>query len=157
MFEIMKDSAIDCMLNALEHGSKSCFIIRSGGPLFLYDPDYRVDIAASSSTFRTADSEIVPVLATSSSAPQSFEKEVAERSEASLPPGLSGAAETRVAPEVEAQALPEEKPQLNAVQEVLTESEGTEANVEETNVAEALEANAAAQEAQQQEGLNKPI
>ena len=152
MFEIMKDSAIDCMLNALEHGSKSCFIIRSGGPLFLYDPDYRVDIAASSSTFRTADSEIVPVLA-----PQSFEKEVAERSEASLPPGLSGAAETRVAPEVEAQALPEEKPQLNAVQEVLTESEGTEANVEETNVAEALEANAAAQEAQQQEGLNKPI
>ena len=160
MFEIMKDSAIDCMLNALEHGSKSCFIIRSGGPLFLYDPDYRVDIAASSSTFRTTDSEVVPVLATSSSAPQSFEKEVAEPSEASLPPGLSGAAETRVAPEarVEAQAVPEEQPQLNAVQEanagqeVLSESEGADTNVEE-----ALEANAAAQEAQQQEGLNKPI
>ena len=57
-----------------------------------------------------------------------------------------------MAPEVEAQALPEEKPQLNAVQEVLTESEGEE------NVAEALEANAAAQELQQQEGIeNKPI
>jgi hypothetical protein len=150
MFEIMKDSAIDCMLNALEHGSKSCFIIRSGGPLFLYDPDYRVDIAASSSTFRTAETdssaEVVPLLA----AP-----EVAERSEASLPPGLSGAAETRVEPkeEAKAQALPEEQPQLNAVQEVLTESDGAE----EANVAEALEANAAAQEAQQQEGLNKPI
>ena len=146
MFEIMKDSAIDCMLNALEHGSKSCFIIRSGGPLFLYDPDYRVDIAASSSTFRTAETdssaEVVPLLA----AP-----EVAERSEASLPPGLSGAAETRVAPEaVEAQALPEEQPQLNAVQELPAEAEA--------NVAEALEANAAAQEAQQQEGIeNKPI
>jgi TctA family transporter len=36
--------------------------------------------------------------------------------------------------------------------EVLTESEGAEANVEE-----ALEANTAAQEAQQQEGLNKSI
>ena len=145
MFEIMKDSAIDCMLNALEHGSKSCFIIRSGGPLFLYDPDYRVDIAASSSTFRTTESdtsvsEVVPVLA----AP-----EVAERSEASLPPGLSGAAETRMAEEVEPQALPQEQPQLNAVQELPAEAE--------TNVAEALEANAAAQELQQQEGLNKPI
>jgi hypothetical protein len=154
MFEIMKDSAIDCMLNALEHGSKSCFIIRSGGPLFLYDPDYRVDIAASSSTFRTADAEVVPQLVSdfvktpSSAAPPTFEKEVAERSEASLPPGLSGAAETRV-PEPEELASAS-KPQLNAVQEVLTESEGS-------NVEEALEANAAAQEAQQQEGLNKPI
>ena len=149
MFEIMKDSAIDCMLNALEHGSKSCFIIRSGGPLFLYDPDYRVDIAASSSTFRTADAEVVPQLASSSSAPQTFEKEVAESSEASLPPGLSGAAETRVAEVAEAA---EAQPQLNAVQEALTESEEAGANVEE-----ALEANAAAQEAQQQQGLNKPI
>jgi hypothetical protein len=151
MFEIMKDSAIDCMLNALEHGSKSCFIIRSGGPLFLYDPDYRVDIAASSSTFRTTDAEVVPILATSSAAPQTFEKEVAERSEASLPPGLSGAAETRVPGAQEVLTKSEEaQPQLNAVQEVLTESEGS-------NAEEALEANAAAQEAQQQEGLNKPI
>jgi hypothetical protein len=147
MFEIMKDSAIDCMLNALEHGSKSCFVIRSGGPLFLYDPDYRVDIAASSSTFRTADAEVVPQLASDSGA--TFVPEVAERSEASLPPGLSGASETRVA-DAEAQALPEAQPQLNAVQEVLTDSE-------EANVEEALEANAAAQEAQQQEGFNKPI
>jgi hypothetical protein len=146
MFEIMKDSAIDCMLNALEHGSKSCFVIRSGGPLFLYDPDYRVDIAASSSTFRTADAEVVPQLA-SSGAPQTFEKEVAEPSEASLPPGLSGAAETRV-PEVLTKSE-EAQPQLNAVQELPSEAEA--------NVEEALEANAAAQEAQQQEGLNKPI
>jgi hypothetical protein len=152
MFEIMKDSAIDCMLNALEHGSKSCFVIRSGGPLFLYDPDYRVDIAASSSTFRTADAEVVPQLA-SSGASQTFEKEVAEPSEASLPPGLSGAAETRV-PGANAQEVltksEEAQPQLNAVQEALTESE-------EANAEEALEANTAAQEAQQQEGLNKPI
>lgn len=146
MFEIMKDSAIDCMLNALEHGSKSCFVIRSAGPLFLYDPDYRVDIAASSSTFRTADAEVVPQLASNSARP-SFEKEVAEPSEASLPPGLSGAAETRVEAQPEVQS--EAQPQLNAVQESPAEAE--------SNVEEALEANAAAQEAQQQEGLNKPI
>jgi hypothetical protein len=114
----------------------------------LYDPDYRVDIAASSSTFRTADAEVVPQLASNSK--PTFEKEVAEPSEASLPPGLSGAVETRV-PEVLTKSE-EAQPQLNAVQEASTESEGAEANVEE-----ALEANAAAQEAQQQEGLNKPI
>uniref|UniRef100_A0A6C0BIF0 Helicase C-terminal domain-containing protein n=1 Tax=viral metagenome TaxID=1070528 RepID=A0A6C0BIF0_9ZZZZ len=150
MFEIMKDSAIDCMLNALEHGSKSCFVIRSGGPLFLYDPDYRVDIAASSSTFRTTDAEVVPQL-TSSGAPQTFEKEVAEPSEASLPPGLSGAAETRVPAEAQEVLTTSEEaqPQLNAVEESAAEAE--------SNAEEALEANAAAQEAQQQEGLNKPI
>jgi hypothetical protein len=57
MFDIMKSSAIDCTLNALEHGSKSCFLIRSGGPLFLYNPDYKEDLKESQSQYRVRDEE----------------------------------------------------------------------------------------------------
>lgn len=57
IFEVMKSSAIDCTLNALEHGSKSCFMIASGGPLFLYHPDYKEDIKEAQSQYRVKDDE----------------------------------------------------------------------------------------------------
>ena len=57
IFEVMKSSAIDCTLNALEHGSKSCFMITSGGPLFLYHPDYKEDIKEAQSQYRVKDDE----------------------------------------------------------------------------------------------------
>jgi hypothetical protein len=60
IFEVMKSSAIDCTLNALEHGSKSCFMIASGGPLFLYHPDYKEDIKESQSQYRVKDDEPAP-------------------------------------------------------------------------------------------------
>jgi len=60
IFEIMKSSAIDCTLNALEHGSKSCFMITSGGPLFLYHPDYKEDIKEAQSQYRVKDDEPAP-------------------------------------------------------------------------------------------------
>jgi len=62
IFEVMKSSAIDCTLNALEHGSKSCFMIASGGPLFLYHPDYKEDIKEAQSQYRVKDDE-APALA----------------------------------------------------------------------------------------------
>ena len=60
IFEVMKSSAIDCTLNALEHGSKSCFMITSGGPLFLYHPDYKEDIKEAQSQYRVKDDEPLP-------------------------------------------------------------------------------------------------
>jgi hypothetical protein len=60
IFEVMKSSAIDCTLNALEHGSKSCFMIASGGPLFLYHPDYKEDIKEAQSQYRVKDDEPAP-------------------------------------------------------------------------------------------------
>lgn len=60
IFEVMKSSAIDCTLNALEHGSKSCFMIASGGPLFLYHPDYKEDIKEAQSQYRVKDDEPLP-------------------------------------------------------------------------------------------------
>ena len=62
IFEIMKSSAIDCTLNALEHGSKSCFMITSGGPLFLYHPDYKEDIKEAQSQYRVKDDEPAPAI-----------------------------------------------------------------------------------------------
>jgi hypothetical protein len=95
VFQVMKDSAIDCRLNALEHGSKSCYMIHGGGPLFLYDPDYRVDVAEEESTFREEVYEpekyisMVPAAAASATIPSMT-------TAAMIPPGLTGAAETRV-------------------------------------------------------------
>jgi hypothetical protein len=62
IFEVMKSSAIDCTLNALEHGSKSCFMIASGGPLFLYHPDYKEDIKEAQSQYRVKDDEAPAVI-----------------------------------------------------------------------------------------------
>ena len=95
VFAVMKDSAIDCMLNALEHGSKTCYVIKGGGPMFLYDPDYKIDIATSSSTFRQREqgvdlAELAPNLRARPDISAS----------AALPPGLVGAAETRVEPDL---------------------------------------------------------
>ena len=69
IFEIMKSSAIDCTLNALEHGSKSCFMITSGGPLFLYHPDYKEDIKEAQSQYRVKDDEPAPAPAIIEEAP----------------------------------------------------------------------------------------
>ena len=96
VFAVMKDSAIDCMLNALEHGSKTCYVIKGGGPMFLYDPDYKIDIATSSSTFRQREqgvdlTDLAPNLAARPDILAS----------AAPPPGLVGAAETRVEPPAE--------------------------------------------------------
>jgi hypothetical protein len=69
----MKSSAIDCTLNALEHGSKSCFMIASGGPLFLYHPDYKEDIKEAQSQYRVKDDEPASVVEVLPEAPAAVE------------------------------------------------------------------------------------
>ena len=96
MFDIMKSAAIDCLLNALEHGSKSCFMITSGGPLFLYHPDYKEDIKEAQSQYKVKDEEVVveqpAVVAEAVAAEVPAEREArVEATEASVPPGLAGA------------------------------------------------------------------
>jgi hypothetical protein len=96
MFDVMKSAAIDCLLNALEHGSKSCFMITSGGPLFLYHPDYKEDIKEAQSQYKVKDEEVVveqpAAVAEAVAAEVPVEREArVEASEASVPPGLAGA------------------------------------------------------------------
>jgi hypothetical protein len=96
MFDVMKSAAIDCLLNALEHGSKSCFMITSGGPLFLYHPDYKEDIKEAQSQYKVKDEEVVveqpAAVAEAVAAEVPVEREArVEASEASIPPGLAGA------------------------------------------------------------------
>jgi hypothetical protein len=93
MFQIMKDAAIDCTLNALEHGSKSCYMILSGGPLFLYDPDYRVDKDEQGAQFREVDTVGADTVADIASQVPPLDQPTTE---ATVPPGLTGAVdETR--------------------------------------------------------------
>ena len=93
MFDIMKSSAIDCLLNALEHGSKSCFMITSGGAGFLYNPDYREDLKEAQSQYRFADAPAgaVEAAAVAAAVPEERAPVVAAATEASEPPGLAGA------------------------------------------------------------------
>lgn len=83
----MKSSAIDCTLNALEHGSKSCFLIRSGGPLFLYNPDYKEDLKEAQSQYRVRDEEAAPAAVEELEAPPA----PAEAASVSVEPNLAAA------------------------------------------------------------------
>jgi hypothetical protein len=105
MFDIMKSSAIDCLLNALEHGSKSCFMITSGGAGFLYNPDYREDLKEAQSQYRFADAPAgaVEAAAVTAAVPEERAPVVAAATEASEPPGLAGAGNLGLA-EAEARA-----------------------------------------------------
>ena len=112
MFDIMKSAAIDCLLNALEHGSKSCFMITSGGPLFLYHPDYKEDIKEAQSQYKIKEDEVVveqpATVAEAVAAEVPAEREArVEATEASVPPGLAGA-------ELNASRLPASAPNGNA-------------------------------------------
>ena len=91
MFDIMKSSAIDCLLNALEHGSKSCFMITSGGAGFLYNPDYREDLKEAQSQYRLANAGADEAAAVAAAVPVERAPSVAAPSAASAPPGLAGA------------------------------------------------------------------
>ena len=91
MFDIMKSSAIDCLLNALEHGSKSCFMITSGGAGFLYNPDYREDLKEAQSQYRLANAGADEAAALAAAVPAERAPSVAAPSAASAPPGLAGA------------------------------------------------------------------
>ena len=91
MFDIMKSSAIDCLLNALEHGSKSCFMITSGGAGFLYNPDYREDLKEAQSQYRFANAGAEEAAVVAAAVPEERAPVVAAASVASEPPGLAGA------------------------------------------------------------------
>lgn len=63
LFGIMQTSAVDCSLTALEHGTKACFRIDSGGTNRLYDPDIKVDYVMAESKFKevtTATTQMQP-------------------------------------------------------------------------------------------------
>ena len=128
MFDIMKSSAIDCTLNALEHGSKSCFLIRSGGPLFLYNPDYKEDLKEAQSQYRVRDEE--------APAPPPVEEEAAPAPPVEeAPPAPPSALEEAPAPALEeaapapaleeaAPAPPPAEPNLSAARTALTTNAG---------------------------------
>jgi hypothetical protein len=115
MFDIMKSSAIDCLLNALEHGSKSCFMITSGGAGFLYNPDYREDLKEAQSQYRFADAPAgaVEAAAVAAAVPEERAPVVAAATEASEPPGLAGAGNLGAEAPVEGE-LPEATELLEA-------------------------------------------
>jgi hypothetical protein len=116
MFDIMKSSAIDCLLNALEHGSKSCFMITSGGAGFLYNPDYREDLKEAQSQYRLANAGADEAAAVAAAVPAERAPSVAAPSAASAPPGLAGAgdlgAPSNAAPPAPSNAAP--PPNVNA-------------------------------------------